>query len=388
MPGRGAFERCVESVSERGGAYSPRGVCAAAGRRKYGKKKFQAMAAAGRRKASRHNVKTRSEDLTRLPATKEYPTELWVPTALLKPGGKTRRNFDPLSLTYTGQVLERIEKEREKLQRQLDREAKRNQKMPKTIWSKGTIWKKRPKSKPNGRRRNSSVGREEAKLYRKWEALVHRAARPKSESERLRLVAEIKRVEKQMEAASKRGNPRNPVDAAQSRYESFHGRPSSELIDIHTPMHEHSVLSGLGELVKLVVIAADGTKVTIKNFGVDSHGKPCILSQNEEATQLFIDGGDQSVELSEFGIHEPYHEMETLGRVRNVYYFTTKDHLGDQGGTATYNHKFGGLREVRLRSGRTQRKRSPLPDLIYDTRNKLLYFSGGGYSLPDEGIDG
>jgi hypothetical protein len=314
MPGRGAFERCVESVSKRGGAYSPRGVCATAGRRKYGKKKFQAMAAAGRRKAARRSN---------------------IP-------------LDPVSLGYTGQLLDKLEKEREKLQRKLERQAKNiarmrkrtNQKLPKTIWSRGTIWKKRPKSKANKNNRG------------------------------------------------RRPNPRNPVPAAQARYESFHGRPSTELIDVHTSMHEHSVLSGLGELVKLVVIAADGTKVTIKNFGVDAHGQPCILSQNEEATQLFIDGGDQSVELSEFGIYEPYHEMETLGQVRNVYYFTTKDHLGDQGGTATYNHKFGGFREVRLPSGRVRRKRSPLPDLIYDTRNKLLYFSGGGYSLPDEGIDG
>jgi hypothetical protein len=47
-----AFDRCVADVEKRGGAYSPRGVCAAAGRKKFGKKKFQAMALAGKRKAS------------------------------------------------------------------------------------------------------------------------------------------------------------------------------------------------------------------------------------------------------------------------------------------------------------------------------------------------
>ena len=32
--------------------------------------------------------------------------------------------------------------------------------------------------------------------------------------------------------------------------------------------------------------------------------------------------------------------------------------------------------------------KSPRPILIYDTRNKLLSFAGGGYTIPSEGIDG
>ena len=51
-----AFERCVESVSKRGGAYDPKAVCAAAGRKKYGKKQFQAMAAAGRKRAAKRRT--------------------------------------------------------------------------------------------------------------------------------------------------------------------------------------------------------------------------------------------------------------------------------------------------------------------------------------------
>lgn len=51
----GRFAKCVESVEARGGAVDPRAVCAAAGRKKYGKKKFQQMAAAGRKRAARGN---------------------------------------------------------------------------------------------------------------------------------------------------------------------------------------------------------------------------------------------------------------------------------------------------------------------------------------------
>lgn len=53
------FKACVSEVKARGGAYSPRGVCASAGRAKYGAKKFAAMAQAGKRVAARHRQPTR-----------------------------------------------------------------------------------------------------------------------------------------------------------------------------------------------------------------------------------------------------------------------------------------------------------------------------------------
>jgi hypothetical protein len=188
-------------------------------------------------------------------------------------------------------------------------------------------------------------------------------------------------------AAVRKGNPGrrgNPLQGAEKRYESFHGRGSEEIVEVSTPIHEHSVLSGIGDLVKLIVVTERGHKVVISKLE-DRNGNPALLAQNEAATQLYIEGGDQSVRLSDFGVYEPYHESETLGRVQNVYYFTRKDHLGSEGGTAIYNHKFGGMREVVVR-GKTKRKRSPLPFLVYDVRNKLLGFSGGGYTIPDEGI--
>lgn len=319
MPGRGAFERCVESVSARGGARSPRGVCASAGRKKYGAKKFQAMAAAGRRRKSRKN--------SALDSTLDQL----------------------LSFTPTGTALKAVEQQREKLQRKMNRQNRSR---------KNVSWRKSVKHTKKALRR---LG------VKDWNAPI---------------------LAKKAYKAGRKKNPRNPVDTAQERYQSFHGRPSEELVDIVTPLHEHSVVAGIGDLKKLEVITADGHKVIIKNFGVNRHGQPAYLTMNEAATQLFIDGGDQSVNLEDFGILEPYREWETLGQVKQVWYFTTKDHLGADGGTATYRHKFGGVGEYRVPStGRMVRKRSRLPDLIYDVRNQLLYFSGGGYTIPDEGID-
>lgn len=185
---------------------------------------------------------------------------------------------------------------------------------------------------------------------------------------------------------------RNPLDGALKTYEGFHGRPSEEIVEVTTELHEHSHLAGLGDLVKLVIVTDNGAKVVIQKFE-DDRGNPAILCMNERPKngeyrpQLFIEGGDQSVRLSDFGIFEPYHEIEVLGRCRNVYYYTRKDHLGSDGGTATYNHKFGGMREVKGRGGKVRRKRSALPTVLYDTRNRLLSFAGGGYTIPDEGID-
>jgi hypothetical protein len=217
-PGAGAFERCVKQVAARGQAYSPRGVCAAAGRNKYGAKRFAQMAAAGKRRAA----------------------------------GK-----------------------------------------------------------------------------------------------------------------------RNPEEAAAERYEFFHGRAPAEVIDVTTQIHEHGVLSGIGKLQALVISAVDGSgEVTLSKF------RGALLAQNEAGTQLFIEGGDQSVRVSDFIGRRAAHEMETLGPVLEVVYSTQKDHLrSEDGGKGDYRHKFG-------------KRGTLLPLMIYDVVNKLLKFSGGGYDLPEVGIRG
>jgi hypothetical protein len=47
------FVQCVQEVTARGGARDPRAVCAKAGRAKYGKRRFQKLARAGKRRAAR-----------------------------------------------------------------------------------------------------------------------------------------------------------------------------------------------------------------------------------------------------------------------------------------------------------------------------------------------
>lgn len=173
---------------------------------------------------------------------------------------------------------------------------------------------------------------------------------------------------------------RNPEDSAAAAYREFHGKEPSVVIDVETPLKHHSVLAGLAKLKYLEVArACDGRQVTI------SFGKGTYLTENEARNQLFITGGDQSVNLKAFGISVP-HESQVLGKVAAIGYYTDKQHLvAKDGGKGIYDHPFGytrrGNKEVRVRQ-------SDPPTLIYDTRNKLLSFAGGSYTIKPEGIDG
>lgn len=182
----------------------------------------------------------------------------------------------------------------------------------------------------------------------------------------------------------------NPADSAVEAYKIFHGREPEELVTIAKQRHYHKHLAAAGELEKLV-IENDRYRVTLQKF------KGALLAFNEQAlpelarkgkvklTQLFIEGGDQSVNLEDFGIDlENVHEIETLGKAVKIDYFTTKDHLGSEGGTATYGHKF---RSTNKDGKHVTVKIAKYPDVIYRVRDNQLEFSGGSYEIRAEGID-
>lgn len=171
-------------------------------------------------------------------------------------------------------------------------------------------------------------------------------------------------------AGKKRAARKNPVEAAADKYREFHGKDPETITEVVEEIHQHSTLSGIGKLVKLVILSIDNrAEVAITNF------KGALLAQDEQGLQLFVVGGDQRVNVADFGIKNA-HEQEVLGAVKEVWYDTDKTHLRpEDGGKATYHHTFGD-------------KRTRLPLMIYDTRNKLLMFAGGQYDMPEVGIRG
>ncbi len=170
----------------------------------------------------------------------------------------------------------------------------------------------------------------------------------------------------------------NPASASADVFEEFHGHPSAELIEVKKRVHSHEHLAAAGRLERLVVLGVDGREHEIEGFG-----KSCFLAFNEAKSQLFIEGGDQSINLDDFGIRKP-HEMETLGRVKVIDYHTDKSHLGDEGGRATYTHTF---RTTNKGGKHVTIKPAKYPTLIYDVVNEQLLLSGGSYSIRAEGID-
>jgi hypothetical protein len=175
---------------------------------------------------------------------------------------------------------------------------------------------------------------------------------------------------------------RNPSDAAADAFKEFHGHASKELVTVKRKVHHHSNLAAAGELRGMSI------KPVSKVLPVRHIGglKDALLCFNEAKNQLFIEGGDQFMsdgELKKFGITHP-HELETLGKVVALDYFTDKTHLGDEGGEAVYAHK---LRTTNENGRHVVVAIARYPDLIYRVLDQQMEFSGGSYEIRAEGID-
>jgi hypothetical protein len=188
---------------------------------------------------------------------------------------------------------------------------------------------------------------------------------------------ELDKLDKALDNARKRESRKNPAEGSAKVFEEFHGFEPSEVVTVTKKVHYHSHLAAAGKLIQLDVWGVDETGHKIRGF------KGALLAFNEDKNQLFVEGGDQSINLGDFGIDSP-HELETLGRLTDIGYHTNKTHLGDEGGEAVYIHKF---RSTNRGGKHVIVKIARYPDLIYDVRNEQLLFSGGSYEILAEGIN-
>lgn len=247
-----------------------------------------------------------------------------------------------------------------------------------------------------------AVGREYAKVKNPSKAALEKCvrnvargmapkrkskAKPKPVGKRAaavrRFVAAASTKQRKKAAVKRR---QNPVGKASQVYREFHGRDPDEVITISERIHVHETLSGVGVLESLTIAAIDG-KTSVKLTGF----KGALLAQDENKRQLYIEGGDQSVNLRDFGIDPSRrHEHEMLGVATEIAYETRKDHLGEAGGAgerAIHVHPFGSTRGIASNDPR-KRSGSRPPTVVYDTRNKKLALVGGQYDLPEVGIRG
>lgn len=216
------------------------------------------------------------------------------------------------------------------------------------------------------------------KLSKKQIKVIHSLVFGRHKPTPEQLAAVNREIEKSQRNPGRRRNHHND-QAALDAYREFHGREPGELLEFDQHWKHPGRTTALGKLEKLKVEIPAGRVrgsriVTLSGF------KGAMLTRHPREVQLYIEGGDQSVGLEEFGITWAPHVDEFLGEVKEVTYFTTKDHLGKEGGTANYVHTFGRNEET---GEKTER-----PRLNYNVDNEQLTISGGGYTIPAEGIDG
>lgn len=182
-------------------------------------------------------------------------------------------------------------------------------------------------------------------------------------------------------AARTRKNPANDseFDAAAKASQEFHGTDSvKKVFDIVTEVFEFDSLGDCGELVKLEIIPKKrGPIVDLTQFD----GARLAMSPKGELPQLYVEGGNQDVDLDVFGI-ETVHAQEVLGDLKFVTYYTIKHHLGRQGGKANYRHKLNDGEKIRRGTNPKNR-----PTVCYDALNNLISIWGGEYEILPEGID-
>lgn len=168
-------------------------------------------------------------------------------------------------------------------------------------------------------------------------------------------------------AHSSLGSKRNPEPAAADLYESFHGKPSEELLEIGEEVHYHENLAGLGTLTEIKVDCFSGYSAELK-FDRDTQ-----LCSNEEGTQLYIVGGDQSLDLKalKFKADEIDKDQVAVGVITEITYNTQKGFHNFK--PTDYYHELG-------------EESGYQPILTYDARSQLLTIAGGAYKIKPEGI--
>jgi hypothetical protein len=188
-----------------------------------------------------------------------------------------------------------------------------------------------------------------------------------------------------------RGRRRNPESSADALYESFHGAPPSETLEIHEDEHVHGYLAGLGDLVLVEVRLTGGVKaggkttLTAPDPSVATPENIVHVASNEHGTQLYLVGGDQRVDVMKLGFRDSFdvkHDGEVfeaselkdlmiIGEIQKLTYRTQKgfDNFED----IDYFHKLG--EDTRAR-----------PFLLYDTMNDRMRIAGGEYHIHDVGI--
>jgi hypothetical protein len=247
-----------------------------------------------------------------------------------------------------------------------------------------------------------------------YQALATKLGRTPTNAE---LKTEVSRIKKEGADIGllRKSKKRNPEAGAVAMREAFTGLPSDGTIIIARDERVHSNLAEIGPLIELrgktinnepfliefkrstnprrkskdIISRAGGkTKGWLDRrakaiAGITEgfsktwinprkrNGNQVLLCCNEDGSHLFIEGGDQSINLGTVGLSDlAKKEVATIGDVWYIVYHCRKRFAGEPEEEHDYEHKF------------SEDSDGPRPTLRYDVKNKHLYLDGGVYFIP------
>lgn len=180
--------------------------------------------------------------------------------------------------------------------------------------------------------------------------------------------ADLKRVAKALNPKRKgRRNPNDGMQGAADLYEDFHGKRSEQITTLIESQRIRSDYAQLGRLIWIDLNTLTGLRAVLE-FGDDTH-----LCSSPDGRQLFILGGDQTVDLGalDMSSDEWMRDSMVLGTAEKITYRTEKGFHDFE--EIDYYHKLGEDTGVK-------------PQLVYDTINRRLSLVGGQYLVKPEGI--
>jgi len=182
--------------------------------------------------------------------------------------------------------------------------------------------------------------------------------------------SEIEGLSPQEYAERKRVTISNPqaevAPEAIELYRQFHGEDPHGIISRNDDALARGDYVTLGELVELGCITESGEEIELGFEGVK-------LASNFQGSQLYLVGGDQSLnleELSKLGVDVKRSPI-VIGHVETVVYTTRKDF--DDFELADYEHEFG-------------EEGGELPLALYDARLRHVHLIAGTYKVERPGI--
>lgn len=382
------FQECVETMSKRPGIYDPAGLCASIERRKYGAK------GAVRLEQHRRNPPQQATVAWFLEILSGALTN-WDRQISAREAKRGRVNIYRLG-HFMG-ALGRVRDDVSGILDRSDAEAMRELKHSinehfiasespaiRKVLSQIDAW-----TSSSNVPRYGNPGNEEWYYYwlldrgtqRQASGRLSMGSQKLTADEALRTAEQIAKRDDAIVAYQYIGGPvryagmvrRNPEPEAESLYETFHGTPSTEEVTVVSEVHEHENLASLGRLVELKVKTLSGYELTQQWTG-EGEDVP-YLASSEDGRQLFIEGGDQSLNLKKIHMDGAkwLRDNMVIGHIHVLTYRTAKEHI-DGGRIVDYFHKL------------SEESHLPRPLLLYDPRSRLMSIAGGSYEVKRPGI--